>query len=76
MKKILTAAAIVAVTMVACNSGTTTESATTTDTTAKPVESVEATEAQNRVQEISDSTKMLDKKLADPNSKYSPDSLK
>lgn len=56
--------------MSACNSST-------TETTGAPtVDSTAATEAQQREQEIKDSTKMLDKKLADPNSTYSPDSLK
>lgn len=67
MKKLITATGIVLVFMAACTNNSTKE--TTTD-------SKEATEAQSKEKEISDSTKMLDKKLADPNSKFSPDSLK
>lgn len=74
MKKLLTAAVIATVFMAACNDSKTTETTTTNDSTATEIN--DATEAQKRAQEISDSTKMLDKKLADPNSPYSPDSLK
>ena len=76
MKKLLTAAAMVLVLMTACNDGSTKETTVTDSTTMKTTETNEAADAQKRAQEISDSTKMLDKKLADPNSKYSPDSLK
>ena len=76
MKKLLSAAAIVLVLMAGCNEGSTKETTVTDSTTMKTTETNEAAEAHKRVQEISDSTKMLDKKLADPNSKYSPDSLK
>lgn len=70
MKKLLSVAGIIMVLMSACNSST------TETTEVVPVESTSSTEAQQREQEINDSTKMLDKKLADPNSTYSPDSLK
>ncbi len=70
MKKLLTAAAIVIVCMTACNDSSTSSTTSTTDSTGTN------TETQSRAKEISDSTKMLDKKLADPNSTYSPDSLK
>lgn len=73
MKKLLTAAAISLVCMSACNDSSTKETTTTNSTTA---DSSITNETQNRAKEISDSTKMLDKKLADPNSNYSPDSLK
>jgi hypothetical protein len=71
MKKLLPVAGLILVLMSACsNSGTNeTTGAATLDSTA-------STEAQQREKEINDSTKMLDKKLADPNSSYSPDSLK
>ena len=48
-------------------------------TAGKDTDSNKTTETKkvdSREQEIKDSTKMLDKKLADPNSNYSPDSLK
>lgn len=70
MKKILSAAGIIMILISACNSSTTEAREATT------VESNTSTEAQQREQEINDSTKMLDKKLADSNSTYSPDSLK
>ncbi|MEO6252584.1 MAG: hypothetical protein ABIO79_04730 [Ferruginibacter sp.] len=70
MKKLLTAATIVIVFLVACNDSSTSTTTTTTDSAAMN------TETRNRAKEISDSTKMLDKQLADPNSPYSPDSLK
>ncbi|MEO7307937.1 MAG: hypothetical protein ABIR78_15145 [Ferruginibacter sp.] len=70
MKKLLTAATIVIVFMCACNDSSTSTTTTTTDSTGTN------TEAGSRAKEISDSTKMLDKQLADPNSTYSPDSLK
>lgn len=69
MKKLLTAAAIVLVSMAACTDNSSKETTTTTDST-------ETQKVESRANEISDSTKMLDKKLADPNSTYSPDSLK
>jgi hypothetical protein len=70
MKKLLTAAAIVLVSMAACNDNSTKETSTTV------TDSTETKQGESRANEISDSTKMLDKKLADPNSTYSPDSLK
>ena len=73
MKKLLTAATIVIVFMSACNDKSSTTS-TTTDSTATNTGANTGTT--DRAKEISDSTKMLDKKLADPNSTYSPDSLK
>ena len=60
MKKLLTAAIIATVFMAACNETKTTET-TTTPTDTTATEINDATEAQ---------------KLADPNSNYSPDSLK
>ena len=70
MKKLLAAAFIIVAFALACNEGAKTETpATVTDTT-KPATITD------RAKEISDSTKMLDKKLADPKSTYSPDSLK
>lgn len=69
MKKLLPALCIVMASATACSDNSTketTDSNTTTET--KKIDS--------REQEIKDSTKMLDKKLADPNSNYSPDSLK
>ncbi len=71
MKKLLSAAIITLVLMSACNNSDTKE---TTEATSS--DSSISTEAQRREKEINDSTKMLDKKLADPNSAYSPDSLK
>jgi len=70
MKKLLTAATIVLVSMAACSDNSTKETTTTA------TDSTEAQKVESRANEISDSTKMLDKKLADPNSTYSPDSLK
>ena len=69
MKKLLPALCIVMVSIISCSDNSTketTDSNTTTET--KKVDS--------REQEIRDSTKMLDKMLADPKSNYSPDSLK
>lgn len=69
MKKLLTAACIMLVSVTACSDGSTKETTNNDDpTVTNPVDS--------REKEIRDSTKMLDKKLADPNSTYSPDSLK
>ena len=69
MKKLLSAACILLVLLTACSDNSTKE---TTNTT----ESTDTKKVDSREQEIRDSTKMLDKKLADPNSNYSPDSLK
>lgn len=74
MKKLLTAALFVTVFTTACNESKTSETPAAIDSTATEIN--DATEAQKRALEIADSTKMLDKKLADPNSNYSPDSLK
>ncbi|MBC7934826.1 MAG: hypothetical protein H7Y86_05645 [Rhizobacter sp.] len=72
MKKLLSIACV-AICMAACSenagkeeSSTTTQDATTTTNS----------EADKRAKEIADSTKMLDKKLADPNDPTTPDSLK
>lgn len=74
MKKLIAALCIAVVSMTACTETTTTKETTeTTDATSTP--STE-TKVDARAQEIKDSTEMLDKKLADPNSTYSPDSLK
>lgn len=74
MKKLLFTAGIFLVLMTGCTNNSTTET-TTTDSTGTSV-TQDAIETRNKAKELSDSTKMLDKKLADPNSKYSPDSLK
>lgn len=69
MKKLLTAASIMLVSITACSDSSTKETTDATDNT-------EIKQTDGREKEIDDSTKMLDKKLADPNSTYSPDSLK
>jgi len=69
MKKLLTVSCIVLVFATACSDNSTKETTTTN-------ESTKTKKVDSREQEIKDSTKMLDKKLADPNSNYSPDSLK
>lgn len=69
MKKLLTAACIMLVSITACSDSSTSETTDANDNT-------EIKQADSREKEIGDSTKMLDKKLADPNSTYSPDSLK
>ena len=76
MKKLLSATGIVLVLITACNDSGTKETTTTNNTEMNSTDSTKTTEAQRRAKEISDNTKMLDKKLADPNSKYSPDSTK
>ena len=76
MKKLLSASGIVLLLMTACNDGGTKETTTTNSTEMTGSDTTKVTEASGRAKEISDSTKMLDKKLADPNSKYSPDSMK
>lgn len=68
MKKLLTAASIILVSFTACSDSNTNETTNNDSTVTK--------QPYSREQEIQDSTKMLDKKLADPNSTYSPDSLK
>lgn len=69
MKKLLIAACILLVFVTACSDNGTKATTTTKETT-------EMNKVDSREKEIRDSTKMLDKKLADPNSNYSPDSLK
>ena len=76
MKKLLSASGIVLLLMTACNDGGSKETTTTNSTEMTGSDTTKVTEASGRAKEISDSTKMLDKKLADPNSKYSPDSTK
>ena len=75
MKKLLSATGIVLVLFTACNNSGTKET-TTNSTEMNATDNKKTTETPGRAKEISDSTKMLDKKLADPNSKYSPDSMK
>ena len=69
MKKLLPAACIMLLFVTACSDNSTKE---TTNTK----ESTETNQVNSREQEIRDSTKMPDKKPADPNSNYPPDSLK
>ena len=76
MKKLLSATGIVLVLFTACNNSGTKETTTTNSTEMNATDNTKTTETPGRAKEISDSTKMLDKKLADPNSKYSPDSMK
>lgn len=65
--------AYVAICMAACSETASKEESKSvnTETTTPP-----ASEADRRAKEIADSTKMLDKKLADPNDPSTPDSLK
>ena len=76
MKKLFLASGIILVLMTACNDSSTKETTTTNSTEMTGTDTTKVTETPGRAKEISDSTKMLDKKLADPNSKYSPDSTK
>lgn len=69
MKKLLMAACIVLVSITSCNNSGTKETTGGSDTT-------EVKQLDAREKEIGDSTKMLDKMLENPNSTYSPDSLK
>lgn len=69
MKQTLTASSIILMFLTACSDNSKKE---TTNTT----ESTETNKIDSREKEIRDSTILLDKKLADPNSNYSPDSLK
>ena len=69
MKKLIQSLCIVMVFATSCTDNNT---KATTDSNKR----TETKKANSREQEIRDSTKMLDKKLADPNSNYSPDSLK
>lgn len=72
MKKLLAVSALAIVCITACNSDSRESSTTETSTSGNS----DSTTAAPREKEIKDSTTMLDKKLADPNSKYSPDSTK
>ena len=67
MKKLLITAGIILSLLTACNNNTEKNTETTPDN------NTITTEAQRREKEIADSTKLLDKQLADPN--YKPDSL-
>ncbi len=69
MKKLLTLSCIALVFATGCSDNSTTETTTTNQNT-------ETKKPDSWEQQIKDSTRMLDKKLADPNSNYSPDSLK
>lgn len=68
MKK-LVAACILLVSVTACNDSSTKETSNSNDHPGM-------NQANSREKEINDSTIMLDKKLRDSNSTYSPDSLK
>lgn len=72
MKKLLAVSTFALLCITACNSDSKESSTTETSTSS----SGDSTTAAPREQEIKDSTTMLDKKLADPNNKYSPDSTK
>lgn len=74
MKKLLAVAAIALFTVTACTESSTKETTNQTETN-NATESKEV-KSSDRAVDIKDSTKMLDKKLADPNSTYTPDSLK
>lgn len=74
MKKLLTVAAITLLSITACTESSTKESTNETGTT-NTTENT-GVKPSEREQEVRDSTKMLDKKLADTNSTYTPDSLK
>lgn len=74
MKKLLTVAAITLLSITACTESSTKETTNETGTT-NATENTEVKPSE-REQELRDSTKMLDKKLADTNSTYTPDSLK
>jgi PBP1b-binding outer membrane lipoprotein LpoB len=69
MKKLLIVVCIAMVSVTACSDNSTKETTDSNKTT-------ETKKVDSREQQIKDSTEMLDKKLADPNSNYSPDSLK
>ena len=71
MKKLLAAAFITIAFTTACNEGAKTETPATVTVT----DTVKPATVTDRAKEISDSTKRLDRKLADPKSNYSPDSL-
>lgn len=72
MKKLLAISVFATLCISACNSDS--KESTTTETSTNG--SADSTNAAPREKEIKDSTTMLDKKLADPNNKYSPDSTK
>ena len=74
MKKLLAVTAITLFTVTACTESSTKETTNQTETN-NATESKEV-KSSDRAVDIKDSTKMLDKKLADPNSTYTPDSLK
>jgi hypothetical protein len=69
MKKLLAIVAVIC--FAACNESKTDESASTADST-----TVNAATDNSRATEISDSTRMLDKALADSTNPMTPDSLK
>lgn len=70
MKKLMIAV-LLSAGMTACSENASKEQSTTT-----PDNATGTTDAEKRAKEIADSTKMLDKKLADPNDPTTPDSLK
>ena len=76
----MAALCIVIVSITACSENNITKETTETTEATETKETNSTTNPEPKVddhtQEIKDSTKMLDKKLADPNSSYSPDSLK
>lgn len=72
MKKLMTLAFIV-LCITACTENETKTESSTNSTESK---SVKPTDAERREKEINDSTKMLDKKLADPADTTSPGGVK
>lgn len=72
MKRIL-AAIIISASLFACAQNEKKESDTTTESSNSTTKENSVSE---REKEIADSTKLLDKKLADPNDPTTPDSLK
>jgi hypothetical protein len=68
MKKLLIATCMFVVFASGCSDNGTKQTTTTTESSDK--------QADSKAQQMKDSTTILDKKLADPNSNYSPDSLK
>ena len=69
MKKLLPVTCILLLFAAACSDNSTKENTNTKKST-------KTNQVNSREQEIRDSTKMPDKKPADPNSNYPPDSLK
>lgn len=69
MKKLLIATCILFVFAPGCSDNSTKETSTST-------ESTDTKQNGSKEKQMKDSTDLLDKKLADPNSNYSPDSLK